>query len=101
MVPLAALRKTGQENMNIKFAVFAAVSLVVSAAANADSMVAGSYEAGEAKSIVCGACHGPKGNSVNPAWPSIAGQHAPYSLKQLQDFKNGARTGLSAACCPK
>ena len=31
--------------------------------------------AGEAKAAVCLACHGPMGNSVNPIWPSLAGQH--------------------------
>ena len=80
--------------MYIKFVVFVAASLILGSVASADSMVAGSYEAGEAKAIVCGACHGPNGNSVNPAWPSIAGQHAPYILKQLQAFKSGARTNV-------
>ncbi|AHE65745.1 c-type cytochrome [Legionella oakridgensis] len=50
---------------------------------------AGNYEAGEKKSAICIACHGPKGISSNPAWPSIAGQHAAYLVKQLQDFKEG------------
>ena len=39
---------------------------------------AGDAEAGKAKSAPCAACHGADGNSVNPAWPKLAGQGAPY-----------------------
>jgi cytochrome c553 len=51
----------------------------------------GSAEAGQAKSTPCIACHGADGNSSNPQWPNLAGQHAQYITKQLQSFKNGAR----------
>jgi len=54
----------------------------------------GSAEAGQAKSGTCVACHGVDGNSVNPEWPSIAGQHAEYIVKQLKAFKDGARTNV-------
>ena len=40
----------------------------------------------------CAACHGADGNSVNPEWPSLAGQHKKYVVQQLQAFKSGART---------
>ena len=59
--------------------------------ARAESLVDGSVEAGEAKAITCTACHGAEGNSVNPAWPNIAGQHASYLVAQLQAFKSGER----------
>lgn len=59
--------------------------------AQAESLVAGSAEAGKAKSITCTACHGSAGNSVNPLWPNIAGQGAPYLLAQMQAFKEGTR----------
>lgn len=36
---------------------------------------------------VCAACHGPDGNSPLPANPIVAGQHAGYLAKQLNDFK--------------
>jgi cytochrome c553 len=36
---------------------------------------------------VCAACHGADGNSTQPANPSLAGQHADYTLKQLTNFK--------------
>ena len=51
----------------------------------------GDAKAGEAKAGVCLACHGPQGNSTNPDWPNLAGQHAKYLAKQLQAFKSGAR----------
>jgi cytochrome c553 len=54
----------------------------------------GSAEAGQAKSATCVACHGADGNSVNPEWPSIAGQHASYLEKQLHMFKSGARQNV-------
>ena len=52
-------------------------------------------EAGKAKSAVCAACHGADGNSTNPIWPSLAGQHASYLYKQLMDFKEGRRVNAS------
>lgn len=58
----------------------------------ADGLVNGDFEAGKEKSITCGACHGADGNSVNPVWPSLAGQHATYTVAQLQAFKNGSRS---------
>ena len=63
---------------------------LVSFAANASDA-----EAGKAKSATCAACHGPDGNSVNPMWPSLAGQHASYIVKQLKDFKEGRRVNSS------
>jgi cytochrome c553 len=61
-------------------------------AGNADTLLEGSAEAGQARSVTCAACHGPNGNSANPGWPSLAGQNAPYILKQLQAYKSGSRT---------
>ncbi|WP_018152572.1 c-type cytochrome [Leeia oryzae] len=36
---------------------------------------------------VCAACHAADGNSAVPTNPKLAGQHAEYLLKQLQQFK--------------
>jgi len=47
--------------------------------------------AGKQKSAVCAACHGADGNSANPIWPKLAGQHGSYIAKQLAEFKNGKR----------
>lgn len=77
--------------MKPKYAL-AACSLLLLAGAHAEPLVDGSVEAGEAKSVPCAACHGREGNSANPAWPSIAGQNAPYIVSQLQAFKDGTRT---------
>jgi cytochrome c553 len=68
-------------------AAFAGASLVLSVGANA----AGDAAAGKSKSAVCMACHGATGTSPNPMWPNLAGQKAPYLVKQLKDFKSGAR----------
>lgn len=43
------------------------------------------------KATLCIACHGEKGISPQGIWPNLAGQHAPYILKQLQDVKNNKR----------
>jgi len=54
---------------------------------------------------VCAACHASDGNSVSPANPVLAGQHADYIIKQLVNFKAGERKnpvmlGMSAALSP-
>ncbi len=40
---------------------------------------------------VCAACHTADGTRGAPANPIIAGQHADYLLKQLEEFKSGKR----------
>ena len=40
---------------------------------------------------VCAACHGADGNSSVALQPSLAQQHPEYLVKQLMDFKSGAR----------
>lgn len=57
----------------------------------AKAAVVGDAAAGKEKSAACAACHGADGNSTNPVWPSLAGQHESYIVKQLQDFKSGSR----------
>jgi cytochrome c553 len=51
----------------------------------------GSADEGQTKVIACIACHGVNGNSINPEWPSLAGQHKQYIQKQLHAFKTGTR----------
>ena len=46
---------------------------------------------GQTKAAVCAACHGPKGISVNPLWPSLAGQQEAYLAKQIKEFRDGVR----------
>jgi len=57
-------------------------------------LAAGSPEAGQAKAATCAACHGMDGNSLNPEWPSIAGQHESYIIKALRSFKSGERQNV-------
>jgi cytochrome c553 len=47
--------------------------------------------AGKAKAAVCAGCHGAAGVSANPLWPNLAGQKDQYLVKQLKDWKSGAR----------
>ncbi|MEE4696060.1 c-type cytochrome [Pseudomonas alliivorans] len=51
----------------------------------------GDASAGQAKIAVCGACHGPDGNSLAPNFPKLAGQGERYLLKQLREIKDGTR----------
>ena len=55
---------------------------------------AGDATAGQVKAAVCGACHGPDGNSPAPNFPKLAGQGERYLTKQMQDIKSGKRTVL-------
>ena len=55
----------------------------------------GDAEAGAAKAAVCAACHGQNGISVNPLWPSLAGQQEAYLAKQIKAFRDGERTDVS------
>ncbi|HSR63016.1 MAG TPA: c-type cytochrome [Gammaproteobacteria bacterium] len=52
---------------------------------------AGDPETGREKAKVCAACHMLDGNSSNPVWPKLAGQHMQYIIKQLSDYKEGRR----------
>ncbi|MDS0793984.1 cytochrome c4 [Burkholderia pseudomultivorans] len=36
---------------------------------------------------VCASCHGADGNSASGSFPTLAGQHPEYLVKQLNDFK--------------
>jgi len=56
--------------------------------------LAGDAEAGLQKAAVCGACHGVNGASINPEWPSLAGQHESYIAAQLALFKQGTRENI-------
>jgi len=64
---------------------FAALAL------GAASLAAADREAGRRKAEVCAACHGPAGNSANPAVPSIAGQPAQFVSTELFLFREGNR----------
>jgi len=58
---------------------------------NSPALAQGSAEAGQAKAASCVACHGADGNSVTPEWPSLAGQHPGYIVRQLEAYQSGDR----------
>ncbi len=39
----------------------------------------------------CASCHGARGVSTNPQYPSLAGQKSDYLLRALQEYKSGKR----------
>jgi cytochrome c553 len=64
---------------------------------NTAMAVEGDAEAGKGKSAICATCHGATGISIAPIYPNLAGQKAPYIVKQLTDFKAGTRTDMMMA----
>jgi len=52
---------------------------------------AGDAASGKQLSASCAACHGSDGNSPAASFPKLAGLGEKYLLKQLKDFKSGAR----------
>lgn len=56
---------------------------------------AADIQAGKSKTAACAGCHGADGNSISGTWPSLAGQHASYLIKQLKDYKSGARVNAT------
>ncbi|MDH4610657.1 c-type cytochrome [Pseudomonas sp. BN102] len=70
------------------------VSLLLTLGITGMAHAAGDAKAGQAKAAVCGACHGPDGNSAAPNFPKLAGQGERYLLKQMNDIKAGNRTVL-------
>lgn len=77
----------------MKFAYLAAATALafMSTPAVAQTDVGGDASAGQAQSAVCAACHGADGNSVMPQWPSLAGQHSAYLLRQVKLIQANAR----------
>ncbi|MDR7052671.1 cytochrome c553 [Pseudomonas koreensis] len=70
------------------------VSLLLTVGISGFAHAAGDAAAGQAKAAVCGACHGPDGNSMAPNFPKLAGQGERYLDKQLHDIKSGKRVVL-------
>ena len=70
------------------------VSLLLTLGITGLAHAAGDAKAGQAKAAVCGACHGPDGNSAAPNFPKLAGQGERYLLKQMHDIKSGNRQVL-------
>lgn len=61
---------------------------------------------GEAKAAACAACHSADGNSADPLYPKLAGQHERYIARHLGLFKSGERAnpimlGFAATLSPQ
>src|SRR5487761_759048 len=65
--------------------------VVASLPARAQEPAAIEQQARDVAIGVCGTCHGPDGNSINPMFPRLAGQHAGYLVRQLKSFKEETR----------
>ena len=74
-----------------------ALALAGALSSLAPAHAGGDAEAGKAKAVICSACHGVDGNSINPLWPHLAGQHEAYLAKQIRAFKSGERTDPTMA----
>ena len=74
-----------------------AVALACALAPFAPAQAGGDPAAGKAKAVVCSACHGVDGNSTNPIWPKLAGQHEAYLAKQIRAFRDGVRVDPTMA----
>lgn len=66
----------------------------------------GNAEAGQSKAAACAACHGMDGNSQDPQYPKLAGQHERYIARHLALFKSGGREnaimlGFAAVLSPQ
>ncbi|KPK40187.1 MAG: cytochrome C [Gammaproteobacteria bacterium SG8_47] len=75
--------------MSYRTAIIAAALMAVASGAHAG----GDPTKGEAlmKKHECFSCHANDGNSKNPKYPKIAGQHENYIIKQLTEYKAGVR----------
>ncbi len=45
---------------------------------------------------LCSTCHGPRGVSTSPEFPTLAGQHAAYLIKQMKAFRDHSRADKEA-----
>lgn len=66
----------------------------------------GDASKGETKAAACAACHSADGNSADPQYPKLAGQHERYIARHLGLFKSGERAnpimlGFAATLTPQ
>ncbi len=88
---MSRLDRAGADmGMLMKRSLFVLVLPLVMLASGA-ALAAGDAAAGKEKSAPCATCHGADGNSSNAAFPRLAGQHADYMVKALEDYKTGLR----------
>lgn len=73
--------------MNRDFLILAALSAICSVAPAS----AQEADARKLATEVCASCHGPRGESVSPAFPRLAAQQADYLEGQLKAFRDRTR----------
>ena len=76
-----------QQSIALAMALSCGLSLAQTDEARAKKIVSG----------VCFVCHGPQGESASEVFPRLAGQHAEYTTKQLDNFKTGKRKSTAMA----
>ena len=77
-----------------KFIAFAAGALLASGTGVA--LAQSQQDAKTLATDVCSACHGPKGHSISPVFPRLAGQQRGYLIVQLDAFRNHTRADPNA-----
>jgi DmsE family decaheme c-type cytochrome len=66
----------------------------------AETPLVGNPGPGRGATGVCAGCHGEQGISVDPAWPSLAGQDAQYLADAMRAYKHGSRSKvITCAAC--
>lgn len=64
--------------------------------ASAQDMAANATDTARRALHVCASCHGEGGVSKDPTFPHLAGQPAPYTVRQLKDFRAQQRAETDA-----
>jgi len=59
--------------------------------AGMSAATAADLKAGQARATLCLGCHPLEGVSSSPLYPHLAGQPAPYLVKQMQAYRTGLR----------
>jgi len=89
---VAGLNKNDMDNLG---AYYASETMTSVGATDKELALEGQkiYRGGVTKTGVgaCMGCHGPAGKGIAPNYPSVSGQHAAYTEKQLLAFKKGTR----------
>ena len=88
--PMGRQRRTKAHDSMGRSAIAAALALGLLATGTftTGAFAAGDPAAGKLKAAVCSACHGADGNSISPEWPKLAGQGAPYQMRQVMAIRS-------------
>lgn len=73
------------------------VAAYLASFANETVTAGGSEASPPPAAAACAACHGQNGISINPEWPTLAGQHESYLEHSLRQYKSGARANAIMA----